>query len=141
MAFSKDRQQLRWHSFQFRELWVGRCRYGAGDGNRTHAICLGSKSSTIELHPHLVLAVPTESKHPQSAKSHSLLQGGCQSQHLSWNWRSRAAVQHMDHSAHLLWKGGRQRLGGHCDAIIFILIFLSKIDRQGLLNLRLELFI
>ena len=25
--------------------------FGAGDGNRTHAICLGSKSSTIELHP------------------------------------------------------------------------------------------
>ena len=25
---------------------------GAGDGNRTHAICLGSKSSAIELHPH-----------------------------------------------------------------------------------------
>ena len=24
---------------------------GAGDGNRTHAICLGSKSSAIELHP------------------------------------------------------------------------------------------
>jgi hypothetical protein len=24
---------------------------GAGDGNRTHAICLGSRSSTIELHP------------------------------------------------------------------------------------------
>ena len=25
---------------------------GAGDGNRTHAIGLGSRSSTIELHPH-----------------------------------------------------------------------------------------
>ena len=24
---------------------------GAGDGNRTHAICLGSNSSAIELHP------------------------------------------------------------------------------------------
>ena len=24
---------------------------GAGDGNRTHVICLGSRSSTIELHP------------------------------------------------------------------------------------------
>src|SRR5579871_2694451 len=26
--------------------------YGAGDGNRTHVIWLGTRSSTIELHPH-----------------------------------------------------------------------------------------
>ena len=25
--------------------------YGAGDGNRTHVICLGSKSPAIERHP------------------------------------------------------------------------------------------
>ena len=32
-----------------------RCVGGAGDGNRTHATSLGSWSSTIELHPQLVL--------------------------------------------------------------------------------------
>ncbi len=29
---------------------------GAGGGNRTHVTCLGSKSSTIELHPRCYLA-------------------------------------------------------------------------------------
>ena len=32
-------------------------RFGAGEGNRTLVTCLGSKSSTIELHPHSATAV------------------------------------------------------------------------------------
>jgi hypothetical protein len=32
-------------------------RCGAGDGNRTHAICLEGRGSTIELHPHLLSVV------------------------------------------------------------------------------------
>ena len=33
-------------------MWVQR-KCGAGEGNRTLVTCLGSKSSTIELHPHI----------------------------------------------------------------------------------------